>query len=157
MSNDIYKINLNPFKWSGVLGRIAFLVTNIIIFVVYLTPLTIFCRMAYYQIQAGELPINSPDGILFLILTLIYHYCVFCVFKKRILDAFTPILFLKPDDKRLKLKENLFAGVIALAYTIFSIRSICMTVRPAEAWFWNIIIIILVIIKGKYTSKKNNK
>ena len=156
MSDGNYKINRNPFTWNGILGRIDFLLANIVIFIFYITPLVLFCSNAYHQVQESIIPADSPDGIAFLTLTFIYHYCVFCLFKKRILDAFSPLVFRKSDDKKLKLKENLFAGVIAFLYALFSIRSIFMLVYPIEAWFWNIVIVVLLVLKGQHTSKKDN-
>ncbi|MBO8430718.1 hypothetical protein IAC76_04960 [Spirochaetes bacterium] len=144
MENYCYTVNKNPFSFKGILGRVAFLVTSLILYLLYLIIISLVCDKAYYLVRGAESSPSIIDIAIFSISSLIYLYCYFCVAKKRILD----ILWLQTSSN----KAAFSAGCLAFGCSTVALSNILFP-RLISLMLLFGIFLILSVAKSAY--KKN--
>ena len=146
MENYIYRINKNPFSFKGVLGRISYLVTGIILYLLYLIVVSLVCYNAYNAVRGSEHSFTPAEITIFCVSSIIYLYCYFCVTKKRILD----ILWLQTSSNKVALS----AGFLAFGCSSVALSNILF---PRLISFLLLFGIFLILCISKSGYKQNNE
>lgn len=154
-----FKINKNPFGFTGVIGRLAYFATNVSYGILSTAVLLWFCpriveSFSTPNLAIGKAPLsimlaNAPtqEVILYILTILFFSILIFMLNKKRLLDImgeegnglkasimFAAVIFI------LNLQCNFLAPVDSLQSKIVSIGLLIIT-------------LFLYFIKGKITSK----